>query len=124
MKRVKFYLCKHCGNIIIKIEDSGVKVVCCGEEMMELIPNKVDASFEKHVPVIDINNNVVLVKVGSEPHPMTVEHHISWIVLETDKGFEVKYLNNDDKPIGEFYTNNKVIAVYEYCNLHGLWVKE
>ena len=48
----KFFKCRHCGNVIEKIVDSGVPVVCCGENMEELIPNTVEASGEKHIPVV------------------------------------------------------------------------
>lgn len=123
-KEIKFYICKHCGNIITKVEDSKVNVVCCGEEMSELIPNTVDAVIEKHVPVVEQNKNTVTVKVGSIEHPMTEEHHISWVVMLTSTGFQIKYLDILKAPVVSFETNEKVISVYEYCNLHGLWKKE
>lgn len=66
---MEFYICKHCGNIIAYVKDSGVSVVCCGEKMTRLVPNTVDASQEKHVPVITIKGNTVTVTVGSVEHP-------------------------------------------------------
>ena len=51
---VKFYRCRHCGNVIEKVVDSKVPVVCCGEKMEELVANTVDASVEKHVPVVTV----------------------------------------------------------------------
>lgn len=120
---IRFYICKHCGNIITKVEDSTVDVVCCGEEMQEIFANTVDASQEKHIPVVEIGE-VTTVKIGSVEHPMTEEHHISWVVVATDKGFELTYLKASEKPEVVVTTTNKLIAVYAYCNLHGLWKTE
>ena len=72
----KFYICKHCGNIIAKVKDTGVPVICCGEPMSEIIPGTTDASVEKHVPVWTAENGIVHVKVGSVEHPMLPEHYI------------------------------------------------
>ena len=121
---VKFYKCRHCGNVIEKLVDSKVPVVCCGEKMEELIPNTVDASNEKHVPVVTvIDENRIKVEVGSVAHPMTEEHHISFIYVETENG-GIK-VNLTDKPEAIICTcGAKPIAVYEYCNLHGLWKTE
>ena len=120
----KFYRCRHCGNVIIKFVDSGVPVVCCGEQMEELIPNTVDASNEKHVPVVKMTENgKIKVEVGSIPHPMTPEHHIVFIYVEMENGgirIDLK-----EEPTAEICAcNGKVTAVYEYCNLHGLWKTE
>jgi superoxide reductase len=122
--KTKFYKCRHCGNIIQKIVDSKVPVVCCGEPMEELIPNTVDASTEKHVPVVTrLDECTIKVSVGSVPHPMTEEHHISFIYVETENG-GIR-INLKDKPEAVICTcNSKPIAVYEYCNLHGLWKTE
>ena len=121
---VKFYRCNHCGNIIIKVEDSKVPVVCCGEKMEEIIPNTVDAAKEKHVPVVEVNGNEVVVTVAEVHHPMEKEHHIAWIYLETKHGGELRYLEVGSDPKAVFLTKEEVIAVYEYCNLHGLWKVE
>ncbi len=120
----KFYKCRHCGNIIEKIIDSKVPVVCCGEPMEELIPNTVDASTEKHVPVVTrLDECTIKVSVGSVPHPMTEEHHISFIYVETESG-GIR-VNLKDSPEAVICTcSSKPIAVYEYCNLHGLWKTE
>ncbi len=122
-KEPKFYICKHCGNIIGMIQDSGVTPECCGEEMQELIANTVDASVEKHVPVIKTEGCKVTVTVGSTLHPMLPAHYIMWIYLNTQKGAQLKYLIPDSEPKAEFCLadGDKVIAAYEYCNLHGLW---
>ncbi len=120
----KFYKCLHCGNIIEKVVDSGVSVVCCGEQMQELIPNTVEASGEKHIPVVErIDDCRIEVKVGSVAHPMLPEHHIVFIYVETERG-GIR-VNLKDKPEAVICTcNDKPIAVYEYCNLHGLWKTE
>lgn len=123
---MKFYICKHCGNIIAFAEDKGVPVVCCGEKMSELVPGSVDAAQEKHVPVIEVNGNLVTVTVGSVEHPMLEEHHIAWIALETKEGNQRKPLPVDGKPQATFALTegDEVVAAYEYCNLHGLWKAE
>ena len=118
----KFYKCRHCGNVVEKVVDSGVGVVCCGEQMQELIPNTVEASGEKHIPVVtDLGNGKIKVKVGSEAHPMLPEHFIEWIAVETESGYQIKYLKPNDLPKAEFKLNEEIIGVYAYCNLHGLW---
>ena len=83
---VKFYICNHCKNIITKMNDSGVPVVCCGEKMTELIPGTSDGAHEKHVPAFEVNGNKVSVKVGSVEHPMMEKHYIQWILIETNFG--------------------------------------
>lgn len=124
MGEKKFYICKHCGNMIGMIQSSGVNVVCCGDPMTELKPNTVEASQEKHLPVVTIEGDIVKVKVGSVEHPMTEEHHIAWIYLETEQGGQRKKLAVGSKPEAEFALagGDKVVGVYEYCNLHGLWL--
>ncbi|MDO5490929.1 MAG: desulfoferrodoxin family protein [Bacillota bacterium] len=119
----RFYICKHCGNIIAKLKDSGVPVVCCGEPMAELIPGTTDAAVEKHVPEYSVEGNMVRVKVGSVEHPMTLEHYIEWILLHTKQGNQRKVLTPKDKPEACFALcdGDEVEAVYAYCNLHSLW---
>ena len=121
---VKFFKCNHCGNVIMKVVDSKVPVVCCGEKMVELVPNTTDAAQEKHVPVATVEDNKVVVNVGSVDHPMLDEHWIQWVYLETDKGGHRKVLNPGEKPnvVFALTEDEKPLAVYEYCNLHGLWV--
>ena len=117
----KFYKCAHCGNVIEKVVDSGVPVVCCGQKMEELIPNTVDASGEKHVPVVTwLDEHRIKVEVGSVHHPMLPEHHIAFVYVETENG-GIR-VNMKDTPVAEVYVGDtKPVAVYEYCNLHGLW---
>ncbi len=118
----KFFICKHCGNLVGMIHASGAPMTCCGDEMTELIPNTTDAANEKHVPVVTISDDVVTAEVGSVAHPMVPEHYIQWIYVETKNGGQIKRLSPEDAPKAEFTLNNdEVIAVYEYCNLHGLW---
>lgn len=120
----RFYKCRHCGNVIVKFVDSKVPVVCCGEKMEELVPNTVDASGEKHVPVVTrIDDCRIRIDVGSVPHPMLQEHHIAFIYVETENGGIRVDLT--DKPEAQVcMCGSKPVAVYEYCNLHGLWKTE
>lgn len=120
---MKFYVCQHCGNIITMVKNTGVPVMCCGQKMTELVPGTVDAALEKHVPVVETAGNVVNVKVGSVEHPMLAEHFIQWIALETNQGSQIKYLQPGQAPQASFALaeGEEVKAVYEYCNLHGLW---
>ena len=125
MKNVKFYVCPHCGNLVEMVNDAGVKPVCCGQKMNELVPNTVDASGEKHIPVVTGADGVVEVNVGSVDHPMVDVHWIEWIQLVTDKGSYRKVLNPSEAPHVKFLLNGeKPEAVYAYCNLHGLWKTE
>ena len=121
----KFYICNHCGNIIAKVKDSGVPVVCCGEPMGEIVPGTTDAAVEKHVPEYSVEGGLVKVKVGSVEHPMTPEHYIEWISLQTKEGNQRKALTPEDKPEACFAITDgdQVEAVYAYCNLHSLWKK-
>ena len=118
-----FYKCAHCGNVIAHVHDSGVRVVCCGEEMKPLVPNTSDGAGEKHVPVITQEGNIVTVSVGSVAHPMLEAHFIQWIILETTAGRQRKELKPGEKPVAVFALTDgdEVVAAYEYCNLHGLW---
>lgn len=122
---IKFLICKHCGNIVEVVKETGVPIMCCGEKMMELKANTSDGVVEKHVPEVDINGDKVLVTVGSTLHPMVENHYIQWIYLKTNKGVQRKYLFPADEPKAEFILadGETVSEVYEYCNLHGLWKK-
>ena len=121
---LKFYKCEHCGNVAVKVYDKKVPLMCCGEKMVELSANSTDAATEKHVPVVAIDGAKVDVVVGEVEHPMTEEHLITMIVLETKKGFQVAELTAEDAPKASFAVaeGDEAVAVYEYCNLHGLWV--
>lgn len=118
----RFYICEKCGNLVGAIHDSGVPMMCCGQKMTRLEPGVVEASHEKHIPVATVEGRVVRVEVGSVAHPMTEEHHIGWVYLQTDKGGHRKCLAPTDAPVVSFTLTNEVpVAVYAYCNLHGLW---
>jgi len=123
---LKFYRCEHCGNIIAKVNDSGVPVICCGEEMQELIPGTTDGAAEKHVPVYETLDGKAIVTVGSVMHPSTDDHYIEWIAIQTNQGNQRKCLKPQENPIACFALceGEKIEAVYEYCNLHGLWKAE
>lgn len=124
-RRMKYYYCELCGNVLEVIEDAKVVPVCCAQVMKTIDVNSDDtASKEKHVPVVSKEGFITNVKVGSTPHPMSKEHQIEWIEVETDKGVYRKYLEPGDKPEAEFIINEKetILKVYAYCNIHGLWV--
>ena len=121
----KFYICEHCGNIIGMVKDKGVPVMCCGQKMKELVPNTVEASGEKHIPAVTVEGNVLKVNVGSVNHPMAEEHFIEWVYVETENGGMRKNLKPGQEPNVTFALgDDKAIAVYAYCNLHGLWMAE
>lgn len=122
-KEPKFYRCKHCGNMVSMFRDTGVPMSCCGEPMEEIIANTTDASQEKHVPVIKVEDDKISVEVGSVPHPMTEEHRIVWIYLQTENGEQLNCVDTKDKAKACFKTCNddRIIAAFAYCNLHGLW---
>ncbi len=126
MNKLKFFKCKRCGNVIVKVIDSKMPLSCCGETMMELTPNTSDGAGEKHLPVVSIDGKEVSVMVSTVLHPSTPEHHIEFIVLQTCHGYQVKCLNPEDTPKATFMLDDgdKAVAAYEYCNLHGLWKTE
>ena len=125
MKEVKFYICNHCGNIVTKIHDAGRLLTCCREKMQELVPGTVDAAVEKHLPVVKVEGDTLTATVGSVEHPMSEEHWIDWMYLLTEKGGQMKKLVPGEKPELTFALGGeKPVAVYAYCNLHGLWRTE
>jgi len=125
MSNKKFYICEKCGNLVEKVEDSGVSIVCCGAPMKELVPNTVDASGEKHLPVYTYKDNILEVSVGSVIHPMEEKHYISFIYVETKKGSQRKSLEIGKEPKATFsLVDDEPVNVFAYCNLHGLWKSE
>lgn len=120
---MKFFICQHCGNLISFVQNQGVPVVCCGQEMTELAANTTDAAVEKHMPVIEVGGQRVIVKVSSVAHPMVEKHFIQWIALETKQGGQLKYLHPGETPEAVFALTegDEAVAAYAYCNLHGLW---
>lgn len=118
----KFFICKHCGNMVGLIDNKGVPMMCCGEKMTELVPNTVEASAEKHLPAVTVSGDSIEVRVGSAPHPMDEKHHIVFAYVETECGGQRKCMKIGDEPTRTFrFADDKPIAVYAYCNLHGLW---
>jgi len=121
----RFYICEHCGNMIGLIKDEGAPLVCCGDNMTELVPNTVEASAEKHIPAVTVSNGSISVQVGSVPHPMEDTHHIAFVYVETERGGQRKVMKAGEEPKLTFaFSDDKPVAVYAYCNLHGLWKTE
>ena len=121
---MKFYRCEICGKIVAMVNDcSSCPTKCCGEAMKELVPNTQDGAHEKHIPVFTVENGIVHVVVGEVEHPMLEAHYIQWIALQTNKGNQRKELKPGDKPVADFalLPGEEVVAVLEYCNLHGLY---
>ena len=116
----KFYICKHCGNVIEKVEDKGVPVVCCGEVMKELQAGIEDAAFEKHIPVYTVEGDTVHVFVGEVEHPMEKEHYIMWIAQVSENRITRVKLYPEQATETRFpYISGATL--YAYCNKHGLW---
>ena len=127
MSDLKFFLCHRCGNLVYKVINGGGSLVCCGEKMEELVAKTADSSTEKHVPLIDIDGKKVKITVGSTLHPMLEAHYIQWIALETTNGgCQMRELKPGQEPVANFVLaeGEKVVAAYEYCNVHGLWKAE
>lgn len=120
---MKLYVCPICGNVVGKIVDKGVPVVCCGKPMVELTANTTDGALEKHVPVLSIDGDKLHVKVGEVSHPMTDEHLITTIIAVLNNQVLRVDLTSADQPEAVFAIGDYkgTIEVYEYCNLHGLW---
>lgn len=123
--KTKFYICRHCGNLVHMIHDAGVPMMCCGQKMDELLPNTVEASGEKHLPAVTVEDGAVHVNVGSINHPMIPEHYIEWIYVQTENSGHLKIRKPGDDPSAAVRLgDDKALAVYAYCNLHGLWMTE
>ncbi|HHZ01545.1 MAG TPA: desulfoferrodoxin FeS4 iron-binding domain-containing protein [Tissierellia bacterium] len=125
-RKEKFFICETCGNLVELVLEGGGTLVCCGNEMKELIGNVEEASYEKHIPEVKVDGNKVRVQIGSVIHPMTEEHYIQFIYLVTKLGVQRVCLSPGEDPIAEFVLaeGDEVVAAYEFCNLHGLWKKE
>jgi len=126
MKKQKFCMCSHCGNLASLVINSGPSLSCCGEKMAELVPNTVDASREKHVPSVTMEAGSIIVRVGDVAHPMEEKHYIQFVYVETKSGGQKKSLSAVSDPVVSFSfaAGDEPVAVYAYCNLHGLWVCE
>lgn len=123
MENPVFLQCSHCGNTADSIVDSGVSLYCCGEPMHALQANTTDAAAEKHVPASKVEGDQVYARIGAVDHPMTPEHHIAWVYLLSEAGGQRKELKIGGEPSVAFALthDDKPLAVYAYCNLHGLW---
>ncbi|MGI6005269.1 MAG: desulfoferrodoxin family protein [Christensenellales bacterium] len=118
----KFLRCEVCGNLVGLLIDGGVPMECCGQEMVEIVPNTVDAKYEAHVPAISVDGDTVVVNVGSIDHPMLAEHYIQWVYIKTKNGGQRKCLLPGEKPVAKFQlVDDELLGAFGYCNLHGLW---
>ena len=124
----KLYRCAHCGNVILKVVDKGVPVMCCGQKMEEITPNTTDAAQEKHVPVVEKtargSGNPVTVKVGSGEHPMLPERYSSLIAVVDGDTVTMKFPKPGDAPELKTFCRSDKVEAYEICNLHGFWKGE
>ena len=120
---MRFYRCKHCGQMVAVVKKKGCPIMCCGEPMEEITAGTSDGAVEKHVPVYEIRDNRIYVTVGAVEHPMSEEHYIEWIAVQTNHGNQRKALNPGDAPKAVFalLEDDEVEAVYAYCNLHSLF---
>lgn len=119
----QIYKCSVCGNLVEIVHAGGGTLVCCDKPMILQTENTVDASLEKHVPVMEAIGDKVVVKVGSVAHPMEAAHYIEWIEILTTSRVYRKYLSPelDRQAKADFIIEGEVIEVRAYCNLHGLW---
>ncbi|MBQ0061805.1 MAG: hypothetical protein MJZ69_10185 [Bacteroidaceae bacterium] len=119
----KFFLCRVCGNVIVKLVDSNIVPVCCGKPMTLLEPNTSDGNTDYHLPAVSwVDNNTLKVEIGDKPHPAMHEHHICFIFLEMKHGGQFITMKLDVNPCATFCCcKDQVRSVYAYCNLHGLW---
>lgn len=118
---LEVYKCGTCGKIVMVVSDGDGELVCCGVPMTMQVENTVDASTEKHVPVVEQRGQGILVKVGSVPHPMEQAHYIQWIEVISGNSLFVKGLKPGEKPEAVFPVASKDIKARAYCNIHGLW---
>jgi len=124
-KLMEIYKCEICGNIVEMVHGGPGELVCCGEPMIKMTENTVDAALEKHVPVVEEIEEGIKVKVGSVAHPMMDKHYIEWIEVQNGPWVNRKHLSPGEEPEAEFYVKkNDNLEVRAYCNLHGLWKKE
>lgn len=121
IKQLQIYKCEVCGNIVEVLFAGGGELVCCGQPMKLMVENTVDASKEKHVPVVEKSDKGILVKVGAVPHPMEEKHYIQWVELIVDGKAYRQFLKPGDKPEAFFEIKADKVEAREYCNLHGLW---
>jgi superoxide reductase len=123
-KQLEIYKCELCGNIVEIVHGGAGELSCCNEPMKLILENTVDASREKHVPVIVQGADSKTIKVGSIPHPMEEKHYIEWIEVVADGKTCRQYLKPGDAPERTCLSTDKRITARAYCNLHGLWAAE
>ena len=124
---MRFYKCSICGKIVAVVNEGAGETICCNLPMEELTPKTEEGALdEKHIPVLVRENNKLTVFIGELPHPMDTNHHIEWIALCTNKGNQRKYINNQKEAKVTFNLDpdEKVLVVYAYCNIHGLWKRD
>ena len=120
MENTRFYFCPVCGNIVGLIDGDASHIQCCGKAMQKLIANTTDAATEKHVPVYEIENDEIIVKIGEVAHPMEKDHYITWIAQVSDTRTErVRLFPEQDAVARLKYIPGATL--YAYCNKHGLW---
>lgn len=117
-----FYQCNRCGEVYI-LNSENDTLRCCDSSLEEIQLNVSEGAFEKHIPVFEINSSVMKVSVGEVIHPMEIEHFIEWILVEKKDGYEIKYLKPLEEPVINFLDAENVLAIYAFCNKHGLWKK-
>jgi len=123
-ERLQVYKCEVCGNIVMVLHAGAGTLVCCGQPMRRQQENTVDASKEKHVPVVEKSAKGVLVKVGAVPHPMEEKHYIEWVEADSGETVMLRFLKPGSAPEARFETPAKVDKAREYCNIHGLWASK
>lgn len=120
-ERLQIYKCEVCGNIVEVIHTGKGELVCCGQPMKLMTENTVDASKEKHVPVIEKIDGGFKVKVGSVSHPMEEKHFIEWIQLIAGEKAYRQFLQPGQAPEAAFKIDADNVSARELCNLHGVW---
>lgn len=121
----RFYYCGTCGNLLLATIASGITPYCCGDKMTLLKANVDETNGEKHLPVVEpVGGNSLRIKIGSELHPMTKDHSIRFVCVQTNLGIIIRYLSDEEIPDVTIRCNGKPKAVYAYCNKHGLWRKD
>lgn len=119
MKEKIFKKCLKCGALVEVLENDN-NFICCGEQMVVVQPNSVEASFEKHIPEVHVENDNMVIRVN---HVMEKEHYIKWIMIVTDKEVQKFEFKPGDEAVVAISCNTSAL-IYSYCNLHGLWLKK
>lgn len=123
-KLLEIYKCELCGNIVEVVHASGGDLACCGKPMKNMIAGTVDASKEKHIPVVEKKDGIYSIIIGSVAHPMEEKHYIEWVQINSGNKSYREFLTPGQEPKAIFDLKTGKISAREYCNLHGLWAKE